>query len=430
MILVIVAVIITGLMFYSTYHLSMGFKQLTDASEEQIELRKAARELMDASDYLTENAQRFTIAGDTSFMDAYFNEAFVANHREEAISRMSVGAEDSAALQKLKEAMNVSLELMSQEYYAMRLVLEAKEITDYPEVLQSVTLTAEDAALSAEEKMQRATELLLSEEYYSQKELVRENMRASLDELEQMAYDTDAASLDEFGQEITRARVIIVIQIVGILFIVWLTSRLGIRPVLEAVERIKANDEIEEVGANEFRYLVRAYNKMFELYKSSLARLNYKASHDELTGAYNRAGYELLLSTLDLPETYMLLFDVDNFKRINDSLGHEAGDKALRRVVRVLKQCFRAEDHVCRIGGDEVVVLMNHVPQKQPDIVRAKLEEIRRELAVVQDELPPITVSAGIVHGSDAADTSTLFEKADAAMYRSKQKGKNTYTFV
>ncbi len=138
--LIIGAAIISCLMFYSTFQLSTSFHRLTESAEQQIELRKAARELMDASDYLTEKVQRFTVLGDVEFLEDYFTEAFESHHREEAIDRMAAGEGHSAALEKLQRAMDGSLGLMEREYYAMRLVIEAKGYTGYPEVLQSVRL--------------------------------------------------------------------------------------------------------------------------------------------------------------------------------------------------------------------------------------------------------------------------------------------------
>ena len=142
--MVVGAVVISVLMFYSTFHLSRSFRNLTETSEQQIELRKAAREMMDASDYLTEKVQRFTIMGDSRFMDEYFLEAFEANHREEAIQTMGQVDTESAAFKDLKEAMNISLKLMEREYYAMRLVIEAQGIKEYSEILDSVQLNDED----------------------------------------------------------------------------------------------------------------------------------------------------------------------------------------------------------------------------------------------------------------------------------------------
>ena len=419
----------SGLMFYSTFHLSVSFRRLTEASEDQIELRKAARELMDASDYLTEKVQRFTVMGDMHFLNEYFTEAFETNRREEAIDRMTVGSGNTAALQNLQSAMQGSLELMNLEYYAMRLVIEAKGYTDYPELLRSIELSDEDQALPPDEKQRRAIELVHGDEYYKEKDNIRSNMEASLNELERMAYDTDASTLRAFRDEMTVVRVIITIQIIGIFFMVWLTARLGIHPVLNAVDKIKEDSPIPEVGANEFRYLARTYNKMYEVYKSSLARLNFKASHDELTGAYNRSGYDLLLSSVDLSSTYMMLFDLDNFKGINDTYGHETGDKVLIKLVKVLKSNFRSDDYVCRIGGDEFVVFMVHTSENQQNLITSKIREINRELSESDDGLPPVTISVGIVHGTEVAGAENLFEKADEAMYKSKQSGKHTYTF-
>ncbi len=427
--LVIGAVIIAGLMLYSTYHLSVSFQNLTKASEQQIELRKAARELMDASDYLTESVQRFTVNGDMRFLDDYFIEAFEANHREEAIKKMSEGEGASDALAKLQNAMDTSVKLMNQEYYAMRLVVDAKQYSQYPEILDTVVLSDADKMLTADAKMRRATELVLNDDYYAMKEDIRSNMRASLDELEKMAYDTDESAMKALSGEMVLVRVIIAVQTILIIFMVWLTSRLGIHPILSAVDRIKSDSPIPEVGANEFRYLARAYNRMYEVYRTSLEHLNFKASHDELTGAYNRAGYDLLLSSIDLNSTYMILVDVDDFKKVNDTFGHEIGDKVLAKLVQVLKNNFRSDDYICRIGGDEFVIFMVHATKMQQDLIVSKVEEINKELENLNDGLPAISVSIGIVHGTEATDAESLFERADAAMYRAKRSGKRTYRF-
>ncbi len=427
--LIVGALIISALMFYSTYHLSASFSRLAKASEQQIELRKAARELMDASDYLTEQAQRFTVEGDMTFLNNYFEEAFKANHREEALEKMSAGSGDSDALHRLQAAMDSSVALMDQEYYAMKLVISAKGYTDYPEILKDVELSEADSKLNNEDKMRRATQLLLSDDYYDLKEKIRSNMKASLDELEKMAYDSDASAIDALRDEMLLVRLVIMLQTVGIVFMVWLTSRLGIHPVLNAVDRIQADSPIPEVGANEFRYLARAYNKMYDVYKRSLEHLNFKASHDELTGAYNRSGYELLLSSIDLNSTYMMLFDVDDFKHINDNYGHETGDEVLARLVQVLRSHFRSDDYICRIGGDEFVVFMVHSTENQRNLVEAKIDKINNELAMSVNGLPPISVSVGITHGSKVSDAKSLYERTDEAMYQAKQSGKNTFAF-
>ena len=121
----------------------------------------------------------------------------------------------------------------------------------------------------------------------------------------------------------------------------------------------------------------------------------------------------------------MIMLDVDNFKTINDTCGHETGDRVLVRLARVLKKHFRSEDYVCRIGGDEFVVFMVNTTKEQHDLVTAKIEEISHELFESKDGLPSVTISTGIEHGSEFPDAAAWFEKADEAMYRTKQRGKH-----
>ena len=427
--LVIIIMLFSGIVVLASMGVMESFLDITEASKQQTELQKAAHELMNASDYLTEQVQRFTIDGDRRFMDQYFTEAFESKRREEAIDKMTVDGRADSALKQLQEAMGHSIDLMDLEYYAMRLIVEAKGYTDYPEVLGNVTLTEEDIALSNSEKIRRATELVLSDAYYEQKDKIREGMHASLDEIDKLALATEAEEKSSLRIAIIAVHVAIVIQALLVFSMMILTTKLSIKPILRAVEEIKEDLPISETGSNEFKYLATAYNKMYEKNKSSFENLSFKVSHDELTGAYNRAGYDLLLSRMDLATTYMMLFDVDDFKSFNDTYGHETGDKVLIKLVNVLRRVFRDDDCICRVGGDEFVVLMRHSGNIQRQLIEAKFEQIFEDLENTEDGLPPIYVSIGITNGKGAKDRSQLFEMADEAMYQSKKQGKSTYTF-
>ncbi len=427
--MIAVTVLMALTVLVSTYMLTRTFQRVTSAGREHNELQKAAHELMDASDYLTENVQRFTVNGDVRFLENYFDEAFETNRREEALNIMNVDEETTDALKRLQEAMNASVHLMEREYYAMKLVIEAKGYTDYPDVLNEITLSDEDKALTPEEKIRRATQIVLDDEYYEEKDMIRANMKASIEEIDKLLYNIEAATLKIQNRELLFVRVVVILLTFSILVMVWLTAVLGIRPVLTAVDKIREDSPVPEMGAKEFRYLAQAYNKMYSRYRNSLESLNFKASHDELTGAYNRAGYDLLISSIDPETTYMMLFDVDNFKNINDFYGHETGDRVLVKLVQVLKSVFRDDDCICRVGGDEFVVFMVHSVGKQRRLIESKIEQINRELENTDDGLPGISISVGIVHGEDVGDASKLFEKTDEAMYKSKNKGKHTYTF-
>ncbi len=160
---------------------------------------------------------------------------------------------------------------------------------------------------------------------------------------------------------------------------------------------------------------------MYDIYRKSVERLNYKASHDELTGAYNRAGYDLLLSSIDLKTTYMLLFDVDNFKGINDTYGHETGDKILKKIVSTLNRNFRSDDYVCRLGGDEFVVFMVHADENRLELIKTKITNINDQLSETADGLPQTSVSVGIVHGTKVQNRQDMYKMSDEALYKTKQ---------
>lgn len=427
--IVVLAIIITGLMIYSTFQLASTFSAMSEATDEYISLDKASYDLMDASDYLTEKAQRFTLDGNMDYLNDYFTEAFVTQRREKAIAQMSADPEIAPALEELKEAMEASQSLMNREYYAMKLVIEAKGYTDYPDLLKDIKLSEEDEALLSEEKMKKASEMVLGDEYYSQKDVIRSNMKESLRELEVLTRSEEERSKSNMSAEIRVSRIIILVQGLSILFMVWLTTRLGISPILKAVDKIKEDDPLPEMGANEFRYLARTYNKMYSVYKNSVEKLNYKASHDELTGVYNRAGYDLLLSSIDLGSTFMMLIDIDDFKSINDTYGHEMGDRIIIKVASTLSGYFRADDYICRIGGDEFVVFMAHSDVTQCKLIESKIKQINIDLANEKDDLADTSISVGIAHGSQAKSPTEWFNQADSALYETKRRGKSGYTF-
>ncbi len=428
-VLIIVLVLVSLTVMFSTFELASSFLRISKAYKENLELQDAARELMDASDYLTEQVQRFTISGEKRFLDAYFTEAFESNRREEALAKLASEAGTEAAVAQLQQAMNGSIKLMDQEYYAMRLVIEAKGYTDYPEILDSVELSPEDEALSPFNKLNRATELVLNDSYFEQKDAIRKGMKESVDEIEKLASKAEEAELETLKHDVAFVHVVVLLHALGTIILLAMTTQLGIKPILKAADSIRTDSPIPEIGALEFRYLALAYNKMYDRNKSSLENLNYKVCHDELTGAYNRAGYDIFMENLDLATTNMMMLDVDDFKGINDTYGHDTGDKILIKLVRVLQSVFRDDDCICRIGGDEFVIFMVHSAGMQRRLIESKIIQINDEMGNTDDGLPAVSISVGIVNGKNAKDREQLFEKADAALYASKKEGKHTYSF-
>ncbi len=171
--------------------------------------------------------------------------------------------------------------------------------------------------------------------------------------------------------------------------------------------------------------------------KGDEARLRFLANYDTLTSLPNRNLFNLHLNdALAQAQRYkrllaLLFIDLDRFKPVNDALGHDAGDSLLKEVASRLRTHLRQSDTVARFGGDEFLVL---IPQyaEISGVVRVTkkiLGELERPFMICDKECR-ISASIGIsLHPEDGSDAATLLKKADSAMYRAKEKGKNTFEF-
>lgn len=171
--------------------------------------------------------------------------------------------------------------------------------------------------------------------------------------------------------------------------------------------------------------------KYFEL------ELKHQATHDALTGLPNRLLLEEHLSN-ELVRTHrdhhlaaVLLLDIDNFKRINDSLGHAAGDTMLRYVAQRLRGCVRPNDIVARYGNDEFTILIGDLHNS--DNILAILYKVREAFEAAmriagQDIYAAFSIGVS-VYPHDGSNSETLLKNADVAMYRAKENGRNQYQF-
>ncbi|MHB1075213.1 putative bifunctional diguanylate cyclase/phosphodiesterase [Thiobacillus sp.] len=166
-------------------------------------------------------------------------------------------------------------------------------------------------------------------------------------------------------------------------------------------------------------------------------RVEYLAYHDGLTGLPNRSLFSKLLGQ-SIHQAHrhnrqlaVLFLDLDHFKHINDTLGHEAGDQLLQEVANRLKACLRDSDTVARLGGDEFVVLLPELDEgKYVSAVAQKiLSAVARPFILVGEEFR-VTASIGIsTYPQDGLDEQTLTKNADIAMYQAKEEGKNNFQF-
>jgi diguanylate cyclase (GGDEF)-like protein/PAS domain S-box-containing protein len=165
-------------------------------------------------------------------------------------------------------------------------------------------------------------------------------------------------------------------------------------------------------------------------------KLHYQANYDALTGSANRSRlHDRLAQAVMSAARYqhqvtVAYIDLDQFKFINDSLGHHVGDQLLQAVALRLKACVRKSDTVARLGGDEFVIVIDHSDESVIALLMEKILGSVAEPVMVDDHELRVTCSIGFsIYPIDGLDADTLLRNADAAMYRAKEQGRNNVQF-
>lgn len=222
------------------------------------------------------------------------------------------------------------------------------------------------------------------------------------------------------------------------LLLVWWFSRLIAKPLSQLADSARnmaapsASSAILNVPSWYFeaRQLKHAMLMGMSLLQQKIGQLSHEAETDPLTGLNNRRGLEqtLKLYMMEQRTFSVLAFDLDHFKRVNDTWGHDVGDEVLKGLAELMRQNARPSDFLCRNGGEEFLILL---PSTSVEGALRIAERLRRKVAKTHLGGISITVSIGVASWPhDGEDPDTVFKRADDALYAAKENGRNQVVYL
>ena len=426
---IVITVLLTILFWMVSVHSIRQFKILHEATEQYILCEQEAKNLQDASDYLTEQVRLYAMTGRKTYLDLYFEEANNTKRRENAVENLRPYFEGTEAFEALTQALNDSCNLMQLEYYSMRLEAEGngEDLSQFPEEIQNIRLPDTDMHLSSKGKRERAIEAVSGQEYQEQKQKINNAVSACMEKMLDQTRAKQNHANRIFSDLYWK-------QEAGLLFLAFLMLALClimrhfvVRPLDHFGQSIEKRELFPLMGALELQQLADTYNRIFQENEETQKLIRHQAEHDALTDLLNRGSFERLLDIYEKGNApfALILVDVDNFKTVNDTYGHAIGDAILRLVADSLKKAFRSVDYVCRIGGDEFAVIMIEMRSDLDYTIKEKIAAVNERLLTGDENLPTVTLSVGAAFSDRKKPEETLFNEADQALYDVKEHGRN-----
>lgn len=386
--------------------------------------QRSAETIRGSADFLTEQARLFVVTRKAGYAEAYLGE-FDGGRLAGAMEDLErVCSREDVALQRLKVALEQEQSLINMELYSIRLAYKSEGDRDIPGLVREIPLRRQDENLSPEELRQAAVWNIINEGYLIYKKRIEGNCILAISAIEEQIKAELDMNSDELGMNIARLRILFLILLVVNAILFTSFTALVISPLKKFRDAIRRDEKLRVTGSLECRLLAESYNEMHEQKEQKERSLLRKAEYDALTGILNRRAFDQICA--DSGETRrpiaLLLIDMDNFKRINDTYGHAGGDAALKALASLLTETFRADDYVARIGGDEFAALLPGVHRGCAHAVKEKIARVNERLSEL-DGIRDVSVSVGAAFSPDGF-SGELFNRADKALYVTKERGK------
>lgn len=423
----VVGIIVSILLFLSMNQTTESYKDMESATTDYVECQNSVYVIWDAISELSERSRNFVVTGSPEEVILYFNDVQVERSRDTARDAILDHLVDNQTIKHLNTAIQLSDRMMKVQYYAMRLAVEAYgyDISKYPIPLQEVELEDEDLNLSQEEQKIKASNLLFDKDYSLLKSQVDIRVGLCKNALIAAMDGKHQQSSGRLQQLLLNQQRLIFAMVAVLLLVLVFVLAMVVYPLNKLISGISSGYRLNVRGASEIKFLSTTYNRMHDEMEEANTKLGYEASHDPLTGLFNRSTYDEIRLTTKGKKIALILIDVDFFKEVNDTHGHDVGDKVLTRVANVLMNSFRGEDKVCRIGGDEFAVIMMNTDSSVSDIIRRKIQHVAETLRQAEGIIPPVTLSVGVAFSDRMNETETIYKNADKALYQIKENGRN-----
>ena len=428
----IVLFVLSIIVSISVYESHKNVDRITD---DYIGIQSDIYSLQSASDLMSAKSRQYVMTGGISFAYEYFKEVNESKRRDNAVSNIKERISDVGygATEPIEKALAKSNALMDKEIHAMALVASLEGNDEYlPEELKEKILSDDELSLSTIEKKDKAYSLVFGDGYSFEKLSIRESVDEATTNLLGEVGEYKALVSKKYQRSFSALMVLLALSATNFIVIAICLFRLVLHPLDLSISAIQEESTIPLCKSYELNYLASTYNLAYEQNATTRLHLKNKAERDELTGLLNRTAFNDLVNFYKdaVEELAFLIIDVDNFKTVNDTYGHDIGDLALKKVASLLSECFRSNDFPIRYGGDEFVVIMTELAHGQRGVIERKLTYINETLQREDSEgIPKLSVSVGIAF-SNSGFGDNLFKMADDALYRTKQNGRCGYTFA
>ena len=426
--IVLLAVTVIGSigMIIATNRLNSAYQQLIEETGKYINTQQDAGMIEEFSGSMLSESRSFLQTGDPAHVMAFYSQMDVIRRQ---LDRSGTAETKSTAASDryLEEAVEAFRTLAEQDAYAMRLKAETLPVSlgSYPAEFAGTEIRPEDAALDAEQKLAKAQEILDRTDYSAIRSRLSDRVDASHRAASETVQQQMGVTTARIRQELLLLRTFGVVFLVIAVLAMLSNLLLIILPINRSVSNLDNREEIPEQGSFEMRNLARVYNEVLRDSTEKQEELEYSATHDALTGVYNRAAFDREYDRCRNDRIGIAIVDVDGFKHYNDVYGHDVGDHVLRRVTETIGSKFRKEDHISRIGGDEFVIIMKNTGSAQSEDIKLKIDEINEELVKERRKgMPPISVSVGAAFWDRENPGPDILKDADKALLQMKQNGK------